>query len=88
MHLRGLAGCVVATGLAVSMAATSAHGQEVPGEVVPLDSRAWSPILGPGAYGRVPGGAPHVTAFVSDEPCLFYTHADAAWDIQVIRPGS
>jgi quercetin dioxygenase-like cupin family protein len=33
----------------------------------------------------VPGGVPHVTACVSEEPCLFYTHSDQAWDIEVVE---
>lgn len=41
--------------------------------------------MGPGSYWYVPGGASHVTACVSEEPCLFYTYADGAWDIEVVE---
>lgn len=42
---------------------------------------------GEARYWYVPGGAPHVTACVSQEPCLFYTYADGAWDIEVVEGG-
>ena len=38
-------------------------------------------MFGPGDSWFVPGGAAHANTCVSDEPCLFYTHADAAWDM-------
>lgn len=43
------------------------------------------PVMGPGDTWRVPGGVPHRNACVSDEPCLFYTHGDAAWDLAVVE---
>lgn len=41
--------------------------------------------MGPGDYWYVPGGAPHRTGCVSEEPCLFWTYGDAAWDIQIVE---
>lgn len=41
--------------------------------------------MGPGDTWYVPGGVEHSNACVSDEPCLFYTSGDEAWDIQVVE---
>lgn len=62
------------------------HGVVIRGEVTnPYASDEEEVAMGPGTYWYVPGGAPHVTACVSEEPCLFYTHADGAWDIEVVE---
>jgi anti-sigma factor ChrR (cupin superfamily) len=42
--------------------------------------------LAPGDYFRMDGGRLHAHDCVSEEPCLFYTYSDGAWDIEV--PGS
>ena len=60
------------------------HGVVISGTVSnPFEGEENPPEMGPGDYRYVPGGAPHVTACVGEEPCLFYTHSDDAWDIQV-----
>lgn len=60
------------------------HGIVISGTVQnPFEGEEDPPEMGPGDYWYVPGGAPHVTACASAEPCLFYTHSDHAWDIQV-----
>lgn len=33
----------------------------------------------------MPAGSVHKTGCVSEEPCLFYTHGDEKWDIQVVE---
>lgn len=63
------------------------HGVVVAGTVTnPFEGETNPPRMGPGSYWHVPGGAPHVTACVSEEPCLVYTHSDSAWDIAVVDP--
>jgi quercetin dioxygenase-like cupin family protein len=60
------------------------HGIVVEGIVTnPYAGEEGEVGMGPGTYWYVPGGAPHITACVSEEPCLFYTYADGAWDIAV-----
>lgn len=49
-----------------------------PGEDAPAE-------MGPGTYWHVPAGSVHKTGCVSEEPCLFYTHGDEKWDIQVLE---
>ena len=44
------------------------------------------PRLGPGSYWYVPANAVHITACVSAEPCLFYTHSDAKFDFAPAEP--
>jgi hypothetical protein len=44
------------------------------------------PKLAPGSYWYVPANAVHITACVSDEPCLFYTHSDAKFDFAPAEP--
>ncbi len=43
------------------------------------------PVLGPGDAWYVPGGVPHSNTCVSEEPCLFYTYGDTAWDVQIVE---
>jgi quercetin dioxygenase-like cupin family protein len=38
------------------------------------------PKLTPGSYWYVPAGAEHVTACVSDTPCVFYFYSDGKFD--------
>ncbi len=38
------------------------------------------PEMTRGSYWYVPGGVEHVTACISAEPCLFYFHAEEAFD--------
>lgn len=62
------------------------HGVVVQGTVTNPYEGEDSPVeMGPGTYWYVPGGAAHKTGCVSEEPCLFYTHADEGWDIQVVE---
>jgi len=37
--------------------------------------------MAPGDYWHVPAGMAHANECVSEEPCLFFTYGDAAWDI-------
>ena len=41
--------------------------------------------MGPGSYWYVPAGAVHTTACISEEPCLFYTHSDGAFDLIPVK---
>lgn len=62
------------------------HGVVVSGTVSnPYPGEESPPEMGPGDYWFVPGGAAHVTSCLSAEPCLIYTHSDAAWDIEVVE---
>lgn len=62
------------------------HGVVVSGTVSnPYPGEESPPEMGPGEYWFVPAGAAHVTSCVSTEPCLFYTHSDAAWDIELVE---
>ena len=51
----------------------------------PYAGEADPPVMGPGDAWYVPGGEPHSNACVSEEPCLFYTHGDAAWDLALVE---
>jgi quercetin dioxygenase-like cupin family protein len=44
------------------------------------------PRLPPGSYWYVPANAVHITACVSAEPCLFYTHSDDKFDFAPAEP--
>jgi quercetin dioxygenase-like cupin family protein/predicted ester cyclase len=60
------------------------HGVVVQGLVInPYDDDGDPEIMGPGTHFYVPGGTPHRTGCVSAEPCLFYTHGDAGWDLEM-----
>lgn len=62
------------------------HGVVIQGIAVnPYDDEGEPVEMGPGTYWYVPGGAPHRTGCVSEEPCLLYTHGDTAWDIQMVE---
>lgn len=62
------------------------HGIVIQGTVTnPYRGEADPPRMAPGTYWYVPGGAEHVTACVSEEPCLFYTHGDELWDLNVVE---
>ena len=57
------------------------HGVVITGVMTnPFDSDPNPPEMKAGSYWYVPAGSHHVTACVSKEPCLFYFHADAAFD--------
>lgn len=72
---------------------TPPHTHTLPYSGVVISGRVTNPYSGEeapaemssGKYWYVPGGEAHTTACVSDEPCLFYTHADGAWDLEVIE---
>lgn len=65
------------------------HGVVISGIVTnPYPGEESPPRMGPGTYFHVPAGAPHTTGCVSEEPCLFYTHGDELWDLQVPEEGS
>ncbi|HUP20953.1 MAG TPA: cupin domain-containing protein [Gemmatimonadota bacterium] len=62
------------------------HGMVLQGTVMnPYRDEADPPRMEVGDYFYVPGGMEHVTACVSEEPCLFYTHSDYAWDIEIVE---
>ncbi|MDX1421000.1 MAG: cupin domain-containing protein [Rubricoccaceae bacterium] len=62
------------------------HGVVIQGRVTnPYSDDEALREMGAGDYWYVPGGAPHRTACVSEEPCLFYTYGDAAWDVAVLE---
>jgi quercetin dioxygenase-like cupin family protein len=62
------------------------HATVISGTVTnPYPGETEPPQMGPGASWYVPAGAPHVTACVSEEPCLFYTHSEGAWDLEVVE---
>lgn len=46
------------------------------------------PEMGPGDSWHVPAGVEHITACVSEEPCLAYAHMNDLWDITVVEWGA
>jgi quercetin dioxygenase-like cupin family protein len=63
------------------------HGVVIRGVVTDgFNGEANPPRLTPGSYWYVPGNAVHITACVSDEPCLFYTHSEAKFDFAPAEP--
>ncbi len=57
------------------------HGVVISGVMINPFEQEQSPIhMGPGGYWYVPANVEHVTACVSEEPCVFYFHADGAFD--------
>ena len=40
--------------------------------------------LGPGSYYHIPAGLPHVSACVSDVPCVAFLYQDGAFDFTVV----
>ena len=57
------------------------HAVVVSGVMInPFDDEPNPPEMKAGSYWYVPAGSRHVTACISKEPCLFYFHADAAFD--------
>ena len=64
----------------------SYHGVVIAGTVTnPYGGETDPTEMGPGAYWYVPAGAEHVTACVSDDPCLFYTHSAGPWDLSLVE---
>jgi quercetin dioxygenase-like cupin family protein len=62
------------------------HGVVIQGTVInPYAGEEEPRRMGPGTYWHVPAGAVHATGCVSEEPCLFYTHGDALWDIEIVE---
>ena len=41
--------------------------------------------LGPGSYYHIPAGLPHVSACVSEVPCVAFLYQDGAFDFNVVR---
>jgi len=57
------------------------HGVVVSGVMTnPFGDEKDPPKLTPGSYWYVPAGAEHVTACVSDTPCVFYFYSDGKFD--------
>jgi quercetin dioxygenase-like cupin family protein len=57
------------------------HGVVISGVMANPFNNEPDPVkMGPGGYWYVPAGVEHITACLSDEPCLFYFHADSAFD--------
>ncbi len=57
------------------------HGVVISGVMInPFEQEDNPPHMGPGSYWYVPAKMEHVTACVSEEPCVFYFHADGAFD--------
>ena len=57
------------------------HGVVISGTMTnPFGNDANPPKMGPGSYWFVPAGTEHITACVSKEPCMFYFHAEEAFD--------
>lgn len=50
-----------------------------------LDSSSTRVDLGPGDYWHMAGGRAHGHVCTSSEPCLVYTHSDAAWDLSLVE---
>ncbi len=46
----------------------------------PFNSEPDPPQMTAGSYWYVPAGAEHLTACVSQQPCVFYFHADGKFD--------
>lgn len=62
------------------------HAVVIEGTVTnPIEGESSPVQMNAGHYWYVPAGTTHVTACVSDTPCLVYTHMDGAWDIEVIE---
>jgi len=51
----------------------------------PFGTEANAPEMGPGSFWRVPAGEQHSTLCISAEPCLFYFHAEEAFDFTPIN---
>ena len=47
---------------------------------------AHAPRLGPGAFYRIPAGAPHVSACVSEVECVTFLYQDGAFDFEIVTP--
>ncbi|WP_298859461.1 DUF4437 domain-containing protein [uncultured Sulfitobacter sp.] len=41
-------------------------------------------VIGPGSYYRISSGLAHISACVSDEPCIAYLYQDGAFDFQPV----
>ena len=62
------------------------HGIVVSGTMTnPFGNEANPPRMAAGSYWYVPAGAAHVTACISREPCLFYMHAEDAFDFAPVK---
>ena len=57
------------------------HGVVISGVMTnPFNTEKNPPKMAAGSYWYVPANTKHVTACVSEEPCVFYFHADSAFD--------
>ena len=62
------------------------HGVVISGVMNnPFGNEPKPPRMTAGSYWYVPAGAPHVTACISSEPCLFYFHAEGAFDFAPVK---
>ena len=49
------------------------------------DSSSDNLRLGPGSFYHIPAGLPHVSACVSDVPCVAFLYQDGAFDFNVVN---
>ena len=57
------------------------HGVVISGVMTnPFGDEKNPPEMEAGSYWYVPAGREHVTACISEEPCLFYFHAESGFD--------
>jgi len=62
------------------------HGVVISGTMTnPFKGEANPPELKAGSYWYVPAESEHATACVSDTPCMFYFHADSAFDFHPLE---
>ena len=52
----------------------------------PQDAPDKDILLGPGSYYHIPAGLPHISACVSDVPCVAFLYQDGAFDFNVVSP--
>lgn len=51
----------------------------------PFEGETTPPVMGPGSFWSVAGGAAHSTACVSDTPCEFFMFADKGFDFTPVE---
>ncbi|MCM8556665.1 cupin domain-containing protein [Sphingomicrobium sediminis] len=59
------------------------HAVFISGKMTNLYSDGGRLHLSPGDYFQIDAMQPHAHDCTSDEPCVFYTYSDQAWDIQI-----
>lgn len=65
------------------------HGVMLQGEMIhfPSDANADDARrMGPGSYYAIPSGLAHVSACVSETPCIAYLYQDGAFDFLPVQP--